>query len=107
MSPRLVAWAATAKPGDFGAFAPLTIAEAEHGDKIAMGIVDRAAEAILALLKSMEALGANKVALVGGLGPALRPFFGSSLQKTLREPRFDACEGAILLAGGPSPLGLS
>lgn len=100
----LVAWAATAKPGDFGAFAPLTIAEAEKGDKIATGIVDHAAEAILALLKSMQAIGANKVALVGGLGPALRPFFGSSLQKTLLEPRFDACEGAILLAGGPSPI---
>ena len=99
----LVAWAATAKPGDFGALAPLTIAEAHEGDKIALMIVAAATDAILALFKSMKAVGAVRVALVGGLGPALRPFFDAKLAESLLEPRFDACEGAILLAGGQTP----
>ena len=99
----LVAWAATAKPGDFGALAPLTIAEAHEGDRIALPIVEAAVEAILVLLKAIQATGAAKVALVGGLGPALRPFFAPRLAEMLLDPRFDACEGAILLAGGPVP----
>ena len=99
----LVGWAATAKPGDFGALAPLTIAEAHEGDTIAMPIIDAAAEAILALLKAIQTMGTAKVALVGGLGPALRPFFSPTLNEMLLEPSFDACEGAILLAGGPAP----
>ena len=99
----LVAWAANAKPGDYGALAPLTIAEAHEGDKIALSIVENAVDAISVLLKSIRAVGAAKVALVGGLGPALRPFFDPKLSESLLDPRFDACEGAILLAGGPTP----
>jgi glucosamine kinase len=100
----LVAWAATAKPGDFGAFAPLTIARAQDGDEVALPIIKDASTAILFLFKSVRDIGSTKVALVGGLAPALRPFLAAPLENILLNPRFDACEGAILLAGGPLPV---
>ena len=52
---------------------------------------------------TLEALGAAEVALVGGLGAGIRPHLPADLSARLREPRFDAVDGAILLAGGVLP----
>ena len=96
-----VTWAAGAKPGDFGALAPLVLDHARREDALALPIVMSAVAAIGALARAVKALGAPRVALVGGLGGALRPFFPSELQAALGEPQADATEGALLLAGLP------
>jgi glucosamine kinase len=99
-------WALTAKPSDYGAFTPAVLEAARAGDAVAVPIVVAAAAAIAALTRAVQALGAERVALVGGLSGGIRPHLPADLDSTLLTPLFDATDGAILLAGGvlpPSP----
>jgi glucosamine kinase len=97
---RMSRWAAEAKPGDYGAFAPEILDLAKSGDARAREIAGQAANAIAALANALNALGAERIALVGGLGEPLRPYLPPDVVKRLVRPRRDAVDGAILLAGG-------
>lgn len=96
-------WALTAKPSDYGAFAPLVLDAAGEGDAVGQAIVAAAASALATLTHAVQALGVADVALVGGLGAGIRPHLPADLSALLRQPRFDAVDGAILLAGGALP----
>jgi len=96
-------WALTAKPSDYGGFAPSVLEAAAAGDAVGRAIVDAAAAALAALARAVEALGAERVALVGGLAEGIRPHLPASLNAALLRPQFDATDGAILLAGGVLP----
>ena len=98
-----VQWALTAKPSDYGAFAPLVLDAAGAGDAVGRPIVEAAASALAALTRAIQRLGAERIALVGGLGQSIRPRLPVELAAILREPLFDATDGAILLAGGVLP----
>jgi len=93
-------WAREAKPGDFGAFAPRVFEHAARRDPIALAIVNPAARAIGALTLGIVALGAERVALVGGVGEAMRPYFEPGVAARLSPPLHDPTDGAILLVGG-------
>jgi glucosamine kinase len=93
-------WARDAKPGDFGAFAPRVFEHAARRDPIALAIVNAAARAIGALTLGIVALGAERVALVGGVGDAMRPYFEPDVAARLSPPLYDPTDGAILLVGG-------
>jgi glucosamine kinase len=93
-------WAREAKPGDFGAFAPRVFEHAADRDPIALGIANAAARAIGALTRGVVALGAERVALVGGVGEALRPYFEPDIAARLSPPLYDPTDGAILFIGG-------
>ena len=96
----MLRWARTARPGDFGGFAPRVFSHAGAGDAIALGIVAAAAAAIATLTRRAVELGALRMALVGGAGEALRPALEPGIAALLRRPLFDATDGAILLVGG-------
>jgi glucosamine kinase len=96
----MMRWARDARPGDFGAFAPGVFSRAADGDPIALEIAARAAGAIGALTRGVLALGAERVALVGGAGEALRPYLEPDVAALLKPPLHDATDGAILLVGG-------
>jgi glucosamine kinase len=96
----MVRWARTASPGDYGAFAPRVFQHAAKGDPIALAIVASAAAAIAALARGAVGLGAQRVALVGGVGDALRPYLEPEIAELLTRPLYDATDGAILLTGG-------
>jgi glucosamine kinase len=96
-------WALTAKPSDYGAFAPQTLAAAAEGDATARPIVEAAARALAALAAALEALGAPRLVMVGGLAEPIKPHLPPELATKLREPLFDAIDGAILAAGGVAP----
>ena len=97
---RMSRWAAGAKPRDYGAFAPQILDLAKSGDARARDIAGEAARAIATLANALNALGAERIALVGGLGEPLRPYLPPDLARRLVRPRRDAVDGAILLAGG-------
>ena len=59
-----------------------------------------AARAVGALTRRVVALGAGRVALVGGVGEALRPYLDRDIADLLQRPLYDATDGAILMAGG-------
>ncbi len=96
----MVIWASKATPADYGAFAPLVVEAATAGDVVARPLVDAAARSIAALAAAVEALGAPRLAMVGGLGEALRPFLDPGLAARLHAPLFDPTDGAIALVGG-------
>jgi glucosamine kinase len=96
-------WAAGAAPKDYGELAPLVFAEATRGDSVAEAIVAKAARAIAALIGALHKAGAQRVALLGGVGAAIRPLLPRDIAVLLREPLYDATDGAILLAGGILP----
>ncbi|MGD0762125.1 MAG: BadF/BadG/BcrA/BcrD ATPase family protein [Roseiarcus sp.] len=95
-----IQWAISARPAGYGAFAPLAFECAGAGDEIALAIVRAAARAVDALIGAVQALGAERVVLVGGLGAPIRPYLAAPAQAALHPPSFDAVDGAILLAGG-------
>ncbi len=96
----MVRWARAAKPGDYGSFAPRAFDHAAAGDRIALAIVASAARGIEALTRRVVALGATRVALVGGVGEALRPYLDPEIAALLARPLYDAMDGAILMTGG-------
>jgi glucosamine kinase len=96
-------WALGASPGDYGAFAPLVLEAASSGDSVGSAVVAAAVAALARLTHAVRALGAEKIALVGGLGAGIRAHFPPDLAALLRRPLFDATDGAILLAGGVLP----
>jgi len=93
-------WATQAKPGDYGAFAPLVLEAAQAGDATALPIVEAAARALAALVVAVERLGVKRVAMIGGLTAPIRPYLAPDVAARLRAPLFDPTDGAILLAGG-------
>ncbi len=93
-------WAISAKPGDYGAFAPLVLEAAQAGDATALIVVEAAAGALGALVVAVESLGARRVSMIGGLSGPIRPFLAADLSARLQAPLFDPMDGAILLAGG-------
>jgi glucosamine kinase len=99
----MVRWAREAKPGDFGAFAPHVFRRAAERDPIALEIVATAARAVGVLTRRVVALGAQRVALVGGAGEALRPYLDPEIAVLLTAPLYDAADGAILFVGGVVP----
>jgi glucosamine kinase len=95
-----IQWAISARPAGYGAFAPLAFECAGAGDETALAIVRAAARAVDALIGAVQALGAERVVLVGGLAAPIRPYLAAPAQAALHPPSFDAVDGAILLAGG-------
>jgi glucosamine kinase len=102
---RLTAWALTAKPADFGSFAPKVFAAAAVKDPVGGKIIGEAANAVGALCRAIMRR-VLPVALVGGLSDSIRPYLDPRLADALRAPLLDPVEGAILLAGAPLDPGL-
>ena len=96
-------WAARASPRDYGELAPLVIEAAAAGDAVARALASATADAVAVLAERVAALGARRLAMVGGLGEALRPFLNADLSVQLNQPLFDPTDGAIALCGGVLP----
>jgi glucosamine kinase len=94
----IVRWAANASPGDFAALAPLVADHARSGDEAGRELLRRAASHIDALAARLLALGAERIAMVGGLAEPLRPWVSRHTEAHLITPAGDALDGALLLA---------
>jgi len=96
---RAVAWMDAATPRDYAAFAPVVMEYAEANDAIARSIVEDAANHIERFIETIFEAGAPRCALVGGLAPRMRPWLRERTLRLLSEPRGDALDGALRLAG--------
>ncbi len=94
----IVAWMTGARPRDFGRFAPLAVEHAAGGDAIAVEILRAAAAHIDALAARLAELGAERVALLGGLAGPLAPYLSDETRRRRVEPQGDALDGAVALA---------
>jgi glucosamine kinase len=94
----LVDWVATASPGDFGSLVPHIVDQAEREDPTAVELLGTAAAHIDALATQLIAIGAIRLALVGGLAPFLRSRLKEATRSHLVEPAGDPIHGALVLA---------
>ena len=97
--PQAVAWMDRATPADYAALAPIVIQHAEADDRIARSIVEDAAGHVERFIEKIFERGAPACALLGGLAPRLRPWLRDRTVARLTEPKGDALDGALLLAG--------
>jgi glucosamine kinase len=94
----IVRWTQTASPGDFGSLAPHVFEYTSRGDPVGGELVQLAAGHIDALAARLVAIGATRLALVGGCAPFLRPWLREKTESHLIEPAGDALDGALQLA---------
>jgi glucosamine kinase len=97
--PQAVAWMDRATPADYAALAPIVIQHAEANDLIARSIVEDAATHVERFIETIFERGAPACALLGGLAPHLRPWLRARTVARLAEPKGDALDGALRLAG--------
>jgi glucosamine kinase len=79
---------------------PLILAHAQRDDPAGVELMRRAAGHVDVLVMLLTALGAQRVALVGGLAPHLHPWIPRDTRSHLVEPAGDALDGALQLARG-------
>lgn len=95
---KIAHWGPTAKPADYGSFVPLVIEHLNRGDAVARKLIEGAVAEAVVLIDRLIDLGAEKVALMGGLAAIYRPFLPDRLAVAIVEPEGDALAGAILMA---------
>ncbi len=94
----IVRFSSAALPRDFGAFAPIVVAHTNQGDQAGIELMQAAGWHIDQLAARLVALGADKVALVGGLAPAMRDWISPATCARLVPPTGDALDGALAVA---------
>ncbi|MEY4501850.1 MAG: hypothetical protein RIS52_1740 [Pseudomonadota bacterium] len=99
--PRIIAWMDEATPGDYARFAPVILDYAESGDEIALSIVRDAALHVERFIETINARGAERCVLMGGLAERMKPWLRVRVVALLDEPLGDALDGALILAGRP------
>ncbi len=99
----VIRWGLKARSSDYGAYAPAAFTAAAAADPVALGLIQEAAHALGELASALARHGARRVALVGGMAEAIKPYLPASMTAFLSTAQFDALEGAILLVGGPMP----
>jgi glucosamine kinase len=95
---RVVRWMDKARPRDFAEIAPIAVSYAHAGDDQARVLLRAAAGSIARVLRRLKALGAPRLALMGGLAGSLEPFLSVGIRRELVPPCGDALAGALLLA---------
>jgi glucosamine kinase len=93
---RAVAFQETARPGDYGALAPLAFDHAD--DPAAAPILDRAGEDAGLLARALLATGARRLSLLGGVAVHLAPRLPDDVRGPIVAPAGDALAGAVAMA---------
>ncbi|MEZ5783126.1 MAG: BadF/BadG/BcrA/BcrD ATPase family protein [Rhizobiaceae bacterium] len=94
----IVAFAATAKPGDFAGFAPKVFDHAAQGDIVAEAILARGQAVIEASLLRFDLRPDEPLALLGGLAPLYETRLSGPLRALVRPCIQDALGGAVSMA---------
>jgi glucosamine kinase len=94
----IAGWAFKATPRDFGTLAPLVVEQARRGDPAGVELMRLGATHIDALAARLVALGAPRLALVGGLAPFMEEWVSVVTRASLAPPEGDELDGALRLA---------
>ncbi len=94
----LVEYAQTAKPGDFGTFAPLLFSFADDNDPTACAIVDDAVHDLEENLTTLIGTGDLPYCLLGGLAQSYSKRLTGPFAARQLTPRKNALEGAMAMA---------
>lgn len=94
----VAAWIEQASATDYAALAPIVVKQAEAGDAVARSIMREAGARIGELVEALFRKGAPRVALSGGLAPAITLYMSRRIVARLTAPQKDALSGGVLLA---------
>lgn len=94
----IVRWTTAASPGDFASLAPAVVEHSRELDAVAADLMRSAAAHLDSLAARLIMLGANRIALVGGLSASIEPWLADSTRRHLVPPLGDALDGALRLA---------
>jgi len=94
----IVEFTTTAKPGDFGGFAPMVFEHAAKGDLVAEFILERAVSDIEKALGVLELRPGDPISLLGGLSALYAPRLSETYRNRLQAPLQDALGGAVAMA---------
>jgi glucosamine kinase len=94
----IVRFSSEALPRDFGTLAPFVVEHAKSGDSVAIELMRAAGGHIDLLAERLHALGAQRLALVGGLAAEMTGWVSSATRARLVAPIGDALDGALWLA---------
>jgi len=94
----LVEFTTTAKPRDFGGFAPMVFEYAGKGDPVADRILARAVHFITESLRVMDLRPGDPLCLLGGLAALYEPRLPAHIRTLIRPPLQDALGGAVSMA---------
>ncbi len=95
---RIVQFAHSASPGDFGAFAPMVFEYASHEDAVAVALLLKSVGQIEEGLDAIMPDGQTRLSLLGGLGPLYGPRLSPRYKSKLQAPLNDSLTGAVQLA---------
>jgi glucosamine kinase len=94
----LLAFALKAISRDWARLTPMLFDYAAAGDPVALELRDEAVAEVDGLVERLVALGAARVALVGGLAGSYRPLTAPYLSGLITLPEGDALDGGLALA---------
>ena len=94
----IVQWSSQASPRDFGTLAPLVVEHGARHDHTALEILHLAATHVDVIANRLVELGAQRLALAGGIAPHLERLLAASTRKRIVQPAGDPLYGAFLLA---------
>jgi glucosamine kinase len=94
----VVRWTKTARPRDYASFAPGVVGYAAKEDPVAIELMQMAGIYIDAIAARLLELGARRLAIMGGLAQAIRPYLSGATTQHLVQPLGDALTGALHLA---------
>ena len=94
----MLTWSSNARPKDWGEFARYAFDHAGSGDPVALKLVRDSAQAVERMLDRMMALGAQRIALMGGVAKPTLPYLAPRYSEVIVEAEGDAMDGALLLA---------
>ena len=94
----IVEFTTSAKPGDFGGFAPMVFDHAGKGDIVAQFILKRAVSDIEASLGVLGLKDSEPLCLLGGLAALYATRLSPAYRARLRQPLQDALGGAVSMA---------
>src|SRR5438067_2270683 len=83
-----------ALPRDLGALAPIVVEHAARDDPAAVELMRGAASHLDAIAARLHALGASRLALLGGLAPSMEQWLAAETRRRLVPPAGDAVDGA-------------
>jgi glucosamine kinase len=95
---KVVQFAHSATPSDFGTFAPMIFEYAAKKDAVALALLQTAVDQIEQGLDAIMSASQTRLSLLGGLGPLYEKRLSPHYQAKLQKPLNDALTGAVQLA---------
>lgn len=96
---RIVEWSKRALPRDYAQFSPVIFELAEQGDVLAISLLKQTAADIEMFLVAMNKKGAHRICLMGGIAERIKMWLPPPVQNWIVDPKADAMEGALMMAG--------